>query len=568
MRLITLCALVAAAVAVGSVCLISSPAGAQVVRAYTGKAAPAKSAKAVHVGAVSLKAPTAIFAAAPPLRKTWCGKVGKVFIPGTVLSQKGSNYRFISYAQLAKNYARIARSLTNPKRKKAVLKRAAAFKKTAVAKSPQSKACSTKKTPLRFNAAGALGLVERSSSASRQGRPKTRQSTSELLAIFPNGSIKDALVSGTISVSDWTTSPSNQLIVLLHTPVDITNLTPRPGEPQDLCFLMLVDLGSGLPTCLEYLVTGTGTGTGIGSGSSSDGVSTTKPIQFDATGGVYFNVTPCDAAGVCTGVFRRFKNGSVTTLVQGGLVGWVSPGGLIFADAGVPPTGMALQYYDANAVSHPLGLPSATKVSRDPWAFFGSFADGNIFMPGTDGGIARFLTADSAMDPNLWIGHGNGSNDWTAYCALPEAGSGPCQTAEISLKLHAQTGNGKDFFAVQNGLVQAFPTLTTITTDIKTPTRVAASGNHVLIAGENASGGFLLLGFDSTSNTVSTISSASTEGGQIEYYSLKTTSSGSVVFDGRRAATNEFIIGSIDPIAGKVTIINTSSSRPSNFLAF
>ncbi len=563
MRLIPLCALIAAAVAVGSVCLISSSAEAHIAPAYTVKTAPTKSAKPVHIGAVNLKAPTAIFAAAPPLRKTWCGKVGKVFIPGTVLSQKGSNYRFISYAQLAKNYARIAKSLATPKRKKAALKRAAAFKKIASTKSPQSKACSTKKTPLRFKAAGALGLVERSSSASRQGRPKTRQSTSELLAIFPNGTIKDALVSGTISVSDWTTSPSNQLIVLLRTPADITNLTPRPGEPQDLCFLMLVDLGSGIPTCLEYL---RGTGTGIGSGS--DGVSTTKPIQFDATGGVYFNVTPCDAAGVCTGVFRRFKNGSVTTLVQGGLVGWVSPGGLIFADVGSPPTGMALQYYDANAVSHPLGLPSATKVSRDPWAFFGSFADGNIFMPGTDGGIARFLTADSTMDPNLWIGHGNGSHDWTAYCALPEAGSGPCQTAEISLKLHAQTGNGKDFFAVQNGLVQAFPTLTTITTDIKTPTRVTASGNHVLIAGANANGEFLLLGVDSTNTTVSTISSASTEGGQIEYYSLKTTSSGSVVFDGRRVATNEFIIGSIDPIGGKVTIINTSSSRPSHFLAF
>jgi hypothetical protein len=481
------------------------------------------------------------------------------------LSQKGSNYRFISYAQLAKNYTRIARSLTNPKRKKAALKRAAAFKKTAVAKSPQSKACSTKKTPLRFNAAGALGLVERSSSASRQGTPKTRQSTSELLAIFPNGSIKDALVSGTISVSDWTISPSNQLIVLLRTPVDITNLTPRPGEPQDLCFLMLVDIGSGIPTCLEYL---RGTGTGIVNTSAG----TSKPIQFDAAGGVYFNATPCDAVFVCTNVFRRFKNGTVTTLIQAtstfpGAI-WTSPAGLIFTGTYEPPTGVSLQVYDTNAAVHPLGPPAATNVSLDPGAFFGSFADGNIFMPGTDGGIARFLTADSAMDPNLWIGHGNGSHDWTAYCALLEAGSGPCQTAEISIKLHAQTGNGKDFFAVQNGLVQAFPTLTTITTDIKTPTRVAASGNHVLIAGENASGGFLLLGVDSTSNTVSTISSPSTEGGQIEYYSLKTTSSGSVMFDGRRVATNEFIIGSIDPIGGKVTIINTSASRPSRFLAF
>ena len=172
------------------------------------------------------------------------------------------------------------------------------------------------------------------------------------------------------------------------------------------------------------------------------------------------------------------------------------------------------------------------------------------------------------MDSTLWIGPAGSTNDWTAYCAGEGSGTGPCVGGGLSAgALSAQTSTNKSFLASTNGVIQAHPTLATHTTPLETTLIMTAAGTTLRLAGTSSDEN-LLVKFDTTTNTATTIASSSSASGEIEFYHVEVPSDGYALFDGLRFSDNTYVIGKINYTTGAVTILSTITGKLDDFRVF
>ena len=502
-----------------------------------------------------VKVPYQSVVVASGFKNTWCNRSR----PGLKLKTKGPSYvYFISFARLAKNYTMASKSTTiTPKQKSHYLKLAKANGIKAKRFSPVYNACVNtggSATPLRFNFSDAVGVTV-GSAASRKGRPSTRQSSGGIKAVLANGALRDAIASGTATISKVAVSPSGQIVIAFSNKVNLDNASSSYSPTG--CVIITVDRSTGVPTCIDESLSNL---QNFGSGGLS--------IQFDASGGIYYVGSVCTQT--CMTVFRRYKNGALTELINA----QISVNSFIVADTG---TVFMLGYTSATSVwfnrrySAAGGILNLGAPASNQSASYRKYSDGNVYMYGADGlGIARFNVAADSLDTTLWIGP-SATQDWTAHCAGTGSGTGPCTaggSTTYQSSLVAGTSSGKNFQPGTNGLVQTYPTLSTFTLPISTVSVLGASGNVVLAAGTTTAGENKLVKFDSDTNTVSTLASRTSANGEIEFYHVEPSSDGYALFDGLRFSDNTYVIGKIHYSTGEVTILSTVTGKLDDFKAF
>ena len=514
-------------------------------------------------GALKVRRST-VTPAAKPNSSTWC--IGPR--PGIKLKDVGTSMAlFIGYAQLAANYMspRLLRSASSSQRKR-FARLAADFAARAKPTSIFVKACkkgATLAVPLRFDFVGAIGVTQGSAS-SRRGMLSTRQASGGLMAILANGALRDAVASGSAVITKVAVAPNGVVVVVFRDGVDLSDASPNriSSSIGDGCRLVTIVRATGIPTCIDPTL------------RSFSSPSSGEAIQFDGGGGIYYMG---QVSGSMYPLLRRFKAGVVTDITNAQIVVGnylVTTNGTVVLNGSTAATGATFsRRYSPSGGILSLGPPASIS------GHFQLFADGNVYMSGANimaganNGIARFLTTSDAMDPTLWIGS-PATNDWSAYCAGAGVGTGPCVgfgAAGVifgAQNAHAETSTGKDFIPGTNGIIQAFPTLAAYTTPIQTTSVMAASGTTLLLAGTTASGENLLVSFDTTTNTPTTIASRASANGEIEFYHVEPASDGTALFDGLRFSDNTYVIGRINCATGDVTILSTVTGKLDDFKTF
>ncbi len=500
-----------------------------------------------------------------------CGKVvSKRFkngrwIPGSqILSGKTSGW-FLSLTQESLNLKKKALRLRGGDRKK--LLTLANSKRLRASR--EINLCNTLNTsgsgsgvPLRFSIADAVGVVQGSATSRRGSYPSTRQTSTGIQAVLADGSLRNAISSGTATVTQIAVSPSGQLVVAFQNKVNLDNASASYSGTG--CVIVTVERSTGVPTCIDTTLSGL---YGISNGVES--------IQFDAEGGVYYSGYVCGQS--CTTVFRRYKNGALTELINSQISiheFLVAGNGTIFMFGQTTATNTSFnRRINASGGLQNLGTPAS------PYAgYYRLFADGNVYMYGDNGtGLARFMMTTDSIDSAVWIGISSGSpaptHAWDTYCAGAGATTGPCianpsHANYAQNRLQVQTASGKNFLPATDGLMQAYPTLAASTLPIRTISLLEASGNIVLAAGTTTTGENQLVKFDSDTNTATTIASRASANGEIEFYHVEPSSNGYALFDGLRFSDNTYVIGRINYSTGDVTILSTVTGKLDDFKVF
>jgi len=499
-----------------------------------------------------------------------CGKVNKRWWPGTILTAGPKKGWFLKLntetANLRKRSTFVGAS-GDAKKQKELLTLSRQKHREYVSRVGLCRAAggsgsgSGSATPLRFNFSGAVGVTV-GSAASRKGRPSTRQSSGGIKAVLANGALRDAITSGTVTTNKIAISPSGTIVIAFQNKVNLDNAAT--AYAINGCLIVTVDRGSGIPACID---------SSLSHLSSSNGY---EAIQFDEAGGIYYSggVASSNGSGM---VLRRYKNGVITDLVTGQIslnAFLVAPNGIVLIQGYT----IATQTWWNRRLSptgeiQNLGPPAP---SNGATVNFRLFADGNVYM-GHSRSLSRFLTSSSQMDPTYWIsgsGYGNSSSatyDWDVYCSLSGGGNGtgPCASNNMTWdSLTAQTTTSKNFITGTNGVIQAYPTLATYTTPLAITSIMKASGTTLLLAGTSSASENLLVKFDTTTNTPTTIASRSSASGEIEFYHVEPSSDGYALFDGLRFSDNTYVIGKINYNTGDVTILSTTTGKIDDFKAF
>ncbi len=416
--------------------------------------------------------------------------------------------------------------------------------------------------PLRFSIADAVGVAQGSATSRRGSYPSTRQTSTGIQAVLADGSLRNAISSGTATVTQIAVSPSGQLVVAFQDKVNLDNASNSNGRG---CVIVTVERSTGVPTCIDTTL------------DSLNGMSNgVEPIQFDADGGIYYSGSAaCEQS--CMTVFRRYKNGALTELINSQISiqeFLVAGNGTIFMFGHTPATRTSFnRRINASGGLQNLGTPASSHNGA-----YRLFADGNVYMYGAnETGLARFMMTTDSIDSALWIGISGGSpaptHAWDTYCAGAGAITGPCIANPSYVnyadpRLRAQTASGKNFLPATDGLVQAYPTLAASTLPIRTISLLEASGNIVLAAGTTTTGENRLVKFDSDTNTATTIASRASANGEIEFYHVEPSSNGYALFDGLRFSDNTYVIGRINYSTGDVTILSTVTGKLDDFKVF
>ena len=488
-----------------------------------------------------------------------CGKMKGKWYAGTILATGSKKGHFLSLKMESENLRKRSNFLlgsgdSKKQREMWALSRQKKSEDVVGTRLCRAAGGSGSATPLRFNFSDAVGMTV-GSATSRKNRPSTRQSSSGIKAVLASGVLRDAITSGTVTVSKIAVSPSGQIVIAFSNQVRLDNATSGNwGEGG--CLIVTVDRATGIPTCIDANFGGL--------------YQSGEAIQFDATGGIYFHGV--NAGAKQTYVLRRYKNGAITDLISPGIwvLDWLVTGnGTVFLEG----KSESNQTYFNRRYNAAGGILNLEAPALQDTAGFRMFSDGNVYMFGESSGsrgIARYNVAADTMDPTLWIGP-NATQDLTTYCGAAGIGTGPCTAGLSSMfgsRLVAGTSSGKNFQPGTDGLVQTYPTLSTFTLPLRAISVLEASGNVVLAAGTTATAENILVKFDSDTNTVSTLASRASANGEIEFYHVEPSSNGYALFDGLRFNDNTYVIGKINYSTGEVTILSTVTGKLDDFKAF
>lgn len=390
---------------------------------------------------------------------------------------------------------------------------------------------------ITFQTAGVVGLA----------LPPSNSTGSGLLAVNRDGTVVDAVQTGTANIRDFYAAPNNKFYVVFS--------GARPlytGGPN--CLLAEVDADSGNPVCVDSQVASVTTSFGMtGPYGMTSGNS---PIQFDNSGNVYYvGMIANSGGGPVVWALRKSVNGVVTNLISD----YVSIRDFVVLGDGTvvmsgTTTSTQTSWVRKVSPSGTLTNLSATSAST----FLRKFADGNVYMGfnGNSTGVRRYLAATGALDPKWWIFQSDfeethfvtssicqGNTAWRLY-------PGFCSTQASFMSASFNVGSSTTLVVagMRGGqgttLMQYYPTVDPVLTSVRNVTLAQMVGRKLVLAGTTAESVNTLTVLDLDTYQETVLIDASNE---IEIYNMSyIVATNKIMFNGLRFADNTFVVGEVD----------------------
>ena len=428
---------------------------------------------------------------------------------------------------------------------------------------PGNRACG----PLRLNLKDAKALVLGATSATRSsfsregpGLRREMATTTGLGVLTGSGTVRPAIVSGTAAVSRVYVSPTGRTYLQLSAPV---NLESASGLITKGCVLAEVNAGTGRPTCVYASPPAS---------SPTASPSAITGVQFDANGNIY--ILASGPTGAVGGILRRVSpSGAVSDLItsNANVLRWLvlDSGDVIISGHTLPTGGQWTRRVSPSGSLLGLTVTMAESLAE--------FSDGNAYLGVSSrdcSGVARYQVGASALDADLWLGSRRGLGspcgltfDISTICPV----SSPCGISYGRLFFgHVALPTRQDIvasgWAGSAVLMEYYPTPQLLKSTVQGIQLMTRAGSKIAIAGPNSTGQNILTLYDRATDSDVVVNPASAE---IEIYHLVGASDGSeVFFDGLRFADNKYVIGKVTVATGAVTILGTTGSKLSDFVAY
>jgi len=368
------------------------------------------------------------------------------------------------------------------------------------------------------------------------------QTGSKLLAISTTGTVSEALSSGTAVVRDFYSAPNGDVYLVFESKVALTT-----GGTE--CLLAVVDVATGVPTCVDSSLDSVNWGLG----SNGDGNS---PIQIDSGGGVYY-------AGQVgsSGVLRRAKNGVITDLLNDNVYLQdfiVLPDGVVLV-AGVTNSSQVQWLRRISVTGSLKNLAIGTIQSL--W----KFADGRVYAglwSDPNFGWKRYSAEQDALEEKYWISGNTNDLPRDAYFKLDPLDSiTDCNSANSSkntsfcswygtivnpvFNILGQKTFGVAGSAGQNRqLWQYYPIVEkTNVTAINNVTLAQQVISTMILSGTSSTGSNILSLYDTSSKQETVVMDGSNE---VEIYSMSySQKKNAIMFSGLRFADNKYVVGEV-----------------------
>jgi hypothetical protein len=393
---------------------------------------------------------------------------------------------------------------------------------------------------IRHPQIGPNDVIFQTSNAVGIALPATGATGSGLLAVNRDGTVVDAVSNGTAPVQDFYSAPNSRVYVTFRTATALI-----PGATP--CVLAEVNPDSGVPTCVDNELSSIRlTPTMFGRGNN--------PVQFDASGNIYYLGSQNVASGTPKQVLRKYVNGAVISLINDNITindFVVLPDGSTLLSGSTASTGATWlrRLSPAGGLST---INSSTNIT-----FMRKFADGNIYIgqiANSGGVIIRWITATAQIDSKPWTTMMMNSDAYfnVAYLCWQNSSKhqGFCSGSGIQFSALFNFGSGRTLATVGNGgtsgsnLFQFFPTVEATNTIIKNVTLAISVNNKLILAGLNESGVNSLTVYDPETDQETVVVDQSNE---VEVYNLTyIAATNRIMFNGLRFSDNRFVLGEIE----------------------
>lgn len=395
-----------------------------------------------------------------------------------------------------------------------------------------------------------ISLLEPSQAQVRRTAAAEPAATSNLKTIEDNGTLSEAVVSGSITAQKVQVGPTGKTYLSLTRPVDPNDTT----SSDNTCAFFEVNEATGIPTCVDSTIR------------------SVYRITFDNAGNVYYSGTATNSVNT---VLRKWDGASVRNLLsnESWLIDFaVTADGYVVVSGRTGTTGSGwTRMVAANgSLSNIFSSATANWISLYP--------DGNIYM-GMWGmeetGIRRLLTATKTLDPIYWTGGAINNRPAPPTYFPVEDFCTPrvdafCGSWGTSITKSVITQEGKVLVQVgapgSQTLMQYWPDVRYLSTAVTKVTKMESAGEMLFLAGPNQNGDNIAAFFTPANGTEQVVISPSN---QIEIYNASySADTRKVIFDGLRFADNQRVIGEISVDTGAVTVHATNAGRLSNLQAF
>jgi len=315
------------------------------------------------------------------------------------------------------------------------------------------------------------------------------------------------------------------------------------------CLLAVVDVSTGVPTCVDSTLDSITSSLGINGGGNS-------PIQTDASGAVYY----AGYSGSST-VLRKAKTGVITNLINDNVSVQdfiVQSDGTVLVVGRTSSTGVSW----LRRISSSGGLKNlAIGTIQSFW----KFADGKVYAglwSDPSFGWKRYSTDLDALEDKYWISGNTNGVPRDAYFKLDAQDSISDCNNENSSKNNAFCGwygtivspvfnvLGQKTFGVAGStgqmrqLWQYYPTPEkTNVTAINSVTLAQQVITIMILSGTSSTGSNILSLYDTSSKQETVVMDGSNE---VEIYSMSySQKSNSILFTGLRFSDNKYVVGEV-----------------------
>jgi hypothetical protein len=498
-----------------------------------------------------------------------CGFYKGVWRPG---SMKGS--KFLSYSSASVIAKRKAKKLkaNDPSKKrqiKKLLKKARELKKRNHA---ENQSCLSLLPPgtypyptptpgvgqaVRFNLSDAVGIAQESATGT-----SSLSYDLTLNVVTQSGELRPALVGSSVAIYRFLIAPNNKLYVLF---VNKVNLETGQYDSENGCLLAEINVVSGVPSCIDSDVDS------ISWGSGGYSTFANPPIQFDATGAIYY-LAFIWGDHIST-VLRRHLNGQTVDLINENINinnFKVMLDGTIFLSG----------YNDSNyarwlrRLSNQNSLQNVLANTASLTTFLYPFPNQKLYfgMYAWEDGFYGVYSVDpntAVVDDKAWIHPTSWISRATHYECLSEENQLYSASCGYNPYLLLTTIDNKVFGVVgepsRGKLLQYYPVVAR--PDISIEKIGVAQGllQDLIIAGVDANQRNRLHLYNTTTEQEFDLM----PNDDIEIYRLHyIVSQNKIMFDGLRFSDNKYVIGWYDFNTGQFAAAPTGSSKLVDFQTF
>jgi hypothetical protein len=385
-----------------------------------------------------------------------------------------------------------------------------------------------------FNTSGIVAYAQADTSS---------QSGSKLLAVSTTGAVSDAISSGTAVVKDFYSAPNGNVYIVFESKVALTT-------GGTTCLLAVVDVSTGVPTCVDSTLDSIKWGLGWNSGWGN------SPIQLDSSGAVYY----AGQAGSST-VLRKAKGGVITDLINDNVA---LQDFIALSDGTVLVVGVTTssQVRWLRRISAAGGLKNlAIGTVHSLW----KFADGKVYAglwSDPNFGSKRYSTDLDALEEKYWISGNTNGVSRDAYFKLDPLDSiFGCNSANSSNNnsfcgwygtvvnpvfniLNQNTFGVTGSTGQVRQLWQYYPTVEkTNVTAISSVTLAQQFTTTLILSGTSSTGSNILSLYDTSSKQETVVMDGSNE---VEIYSMSySQKKNAIMFSGLRFSDNKYVVGEV-----------------------